>query len=307
MDWLKDKNAWIAIVMIVLGGAYLLKSPSTDLQPEEVASKNEEKIQSSSINSPEKDRKILEAYLDKTALQHSEDKEIWSLLNQFNKKPQEVVNRSNAKQMIPFGLGVMGELLKCIDIDFCGMEKDSEDDPYFDPTGTTAHRTIERALELMITATKIQPDSAQNLDYELLEKVGDIPSERIQALVAELLPVLPDESGNQKDEVKKIESALAKNTNGKSRIALLTKMAKNKNHDRQDFLNLLSNTFAEADAYTVVSVVENLKSLNLSPDELAKSTIYLCRFKVDDYEHNWRAVKRNVENVFPEFSKLCQE
>ena len=310
MNFLKDKYTLLAILLVILGGVYLLQDSSSSGQENTGA----EVITNDSSNdlqkSPEKDLEILEGRLSQGILEDAENQNLWGLLNQYNKKPNEVINRSNAKQMIPLGQTVISDLLKCIDVDFCGMERDSNEDPYFDPTGTVAHKTIERSLELMIAAKKLDPELSLEVNTDLLEKVADIPSERIQSLVAELLPEaeLSANASNEKlDEIKKVESALLKNTSGQSRTTLLLKLAKDKKADRDELVSLLKKTFAESDAYTVVNVLENLKAMNLSEDELAKTTVYLCKFKIDEYEHNWKAIKKNVEKVFPEFSKVCNE
>lgn len=310
MNFLKDKYTLIAILLVVLGGVYLLQdSSSSNLEntgSEVIANDSSNDLQ----KSPEKDLEILEGRLSQGVLEDAENQNLWGLMNQYNKKPNEVINRSNAKQMIPLGQTVISDLLKCIDVDFCGMERDSNEDPYFDPTGTVAHKTIERSLELMIAAKKLDPELSLEINADLLEKVADIPSERIQSLVAELLPEaeLSANASNEKlDEIKKVESALLKNTTGQSRTTLLLKLAKDTKADRDELVSLLKKTFAESDAYTVVNVLENLKAMNLSEDELAKTTVYLCKFKIDEYEHNWKAIKKNVEKVFPEFSKVCNE
>lgn len=308
MEILKDKYTWIALVAIILGGGYLLQESSGQSESDS----SEEIVQleetSSAKRTPMRDLEIIEGRLSQEILADSENQNLWSALNQYNKKANEVINRSNAKQMLPMGQVVISDLLKCLDVDFCGMERDNEEDPYFDPTGTVAHKTIERTLELMIAATIVEPELKADLNLTLLERVADIPSERIQSLVTELLPdgVALDVT-EKKDEVKKIEAALEKTTTGKARTSLLQKLAKDKKTDRGELVSMLQKTFSESDVYTVVNVVENLKSLNLSEDELAKTTVYLCRFKIDEYEHNWKAVKKNVEKVFPEFSKVCNE
>lgn len=315
MEILKDKYTWLALMVIVLGGGYLLQESSSSVHE----NAPEEMVQTEDANSgkrtPLRDLEIIEGRLSQDVLNDGENQNLWGLLNQYNKKPNEVIDRSNAKQMLPLGQTVISDLLKCLDVDFCGMEKDSEEDPYFDPTGTVAHRTIERSLELMIAATKVDPELQADLNVALLERVADIPSERIQSLVTELLPegIALNSNGNsgdlneKQDEIKKVEAALEKSTTGKARTSLLIKLSKDKKTDREELVSMLKKTFSEADVYTVVNVVENLKSMNLSEDELAKTTVYLCRFKIDEYEHNWKAVKKNVEKVFPEFTKVCNE
>ncbi len=309
MEILKDKYTWIALAVIFLGGGYLLQESSSITNEGLTTNENGKAVKEKVLSkSPERDLEIIEGRLSSGILKEGDNQNLWSALNQYGKKPNEVIDRSNAKEMLPFGQTVIGDLLKCLDVDFCGMEKDSEDDPYFDPTGTVAHKTIERSLELMIQASKLQPELKAELNIDLLGRVSEIPSERIQSLVTELLP---DESViatlDKQDEIKKVESALEKNTTGKARTSLLLKISKDKKVDREELVSMLKRTFTESDVYTVVNVLENLKGMNLSDDELAKTTVYLCRFKIDEYEHNWKAVKKNVEKVFPEFNKVCNE
>lgn len=308
MEILKDKYTWLALVIMILGGGYLLQG-STSPKLEVTTSDSLAVVQTKAAKtSVVRDIQNLESLISENVFRDNDNRKLWDLLNQYNKKPNEVTNRSNAGQILPFSELVINDLLKCLDVDFCGMERDSEDDPYFDPTGTVAHKTIERSLQLMIAAVDISPDLRGKLNPALLERVAEIQSERIQSLVAELIPTEGAINiSERQDEIKKIEAALEKNSQGKARASLLVAMSKDKKNNRDDLVSSLQKTFSEADTYTIVSVVENLKFMNLSLDELAKTTVYLCRLKIDDYEHNWKAVKSNVEKIFPDFNKVCNE
>lgn len=291
MNILKDKVVLLAIVTVLLGGVYALQEPATEEVVDTVATEP-----APTIDPVLRDKEILEARLSETTVNHS----VWALINKFDQPATAVVTRSNANEVVEVAQDVVQDLMKCLDVDFCGMEKDSSEDPYFDPTGTVAHKTIERSLSLINEAIILDPALKENLNLDLLERISEIPSEKIQSLVSDLVP-------ERSDEVAKVQSSLAKNTEGKSRTQLLLNMSKDKKLDRSEMVNLLQKTFSESDAYTVINVLESLPKFNLNEDELARTTVYLCRFKVDGYEHNWKAVKKNVEKVFADFSKICNE
>lgn len=291
MNIFKDKLILLATAVVILGGVYALQEPAPEEQTTEVISEAE-----ATVDPILRDREIIESRLAQTTVSNP----VWGLINKFDQPVATVVNRSNAEEVIAVTQNVVQDLMKCIDVDFCGMEKDTTEDPYFDPTGTVAHKTIERSLDMLNEALKLDPTLKDQLNIDLLERVSEIPSEKIQGLVSDLVP-------DSSDEVAKVQSSLARNTEGKSRTQLLLNMSKDKKLDRTELINLLQKTFSESDAYTVINVLESLPKLNLNEDELARTTVYLCRFKVDEYEHNWKAVKKNVEKVFADFSKVCNE
>lgn len=291
MNIFKDKIVLMATAVVILGGFYALQEPTAESKSEAVVTETE------TMTDPVlRDREILESRLSGESVKSS----VWSLVNQFDQPVNAVVNRSNAEDVVLTTQTIVQDLMKCLDVDFCGMEKDTSEDPYFDPTGTVAHKTIERSLNMLNEALKLDPTLKDQLNVDLLERVSEVPSEKIQSLVSDLVP-------SNSDEVAKVQSSLAKNTEGKSRTQLILNMSKDKKLDRSELVSLLQKTFSESDAYTVINVLESLPKYNLSEDELARTTIYLCRFKVDEYEHNWKAVKKNVEKVFSDFSKVCNE
>ncbi len=296
MNLLKDKSVLISAIVIAVAGYWLLNN-----QNDKVSSPNQnEYVQNTESKKDVATLKLsndIEVVAKKINSVLSKN-ELWNTLASYEIKAENFVSRSNAREVKEYSELLVMELFQCLDDNYCGMEKDSEDDPYFDPTGTTAHKLIERSLKFLNQALLVDANLKKDLDYDLLQKISEIPSEKIQSLVSQNL------EGSQ-DEVKKVQSSLMRNSSGKARVDALLSLKKSSPDQRMIFLEALKTTFSEGDAYTVVSVAENLDKFKLNDDELAGTIIYLCRFKNESFEHNWSAIKVNVEKIYPDFNKLC--
>ncbi len=229
----------------------------------------------------------------------------WPQVNDYALSAKNLVNKNNAKELFELTQRSAKDLTACLKKDFCGMEKRSDADAYFDDKKTPGHILLGRNLEIMIEALGQNNDLKKDLDWELLRELTDSENEKIQVLALE---IIRDYDQGNSDTDKLLD--IAEKFQGNAKADALEKIAakkdfKNSLNDRILLVNALEKSFASDDPNTVISVVEKMSKMQLSKDELAKVSRNLCHFKENGTDDpNWKMIKYDMRKM-ADLDKIC--
>jgi hypothetical protein len=225
--------------------------------------------------------------------------ESWKKINDYAIPPSQLVNSKNAKHLFKLSNNSIENLASCLRKDFCGMEKRNEHDAYFDDNKTPGHILLGRNLSIILSALKLYPELETDINWQMIRVLTENNNENIQVLAIELLDNL---KSNEVDLFSVIDNFKG---NAKAR-ALADLKTKDSSSERQMLINSLEKSFASDDPNTVISVVEQLKKMRLSKDEMEKVSRNLCHYKekgVDD--PNWKMIKYDMGQVRIDLDKVC--
>ncbi len=244
------------------------------------------------------DRLVLERNL-RTRVLHDPN---WIKVNDFSIGIQELVDSENAKDMFKISNDSLDDLESCLKKDFCGMERRSEDDSYFDDGKTPGHILLGRNLEILLQSLKFNPELSNRLDWDLIRELTESANEKVQVLA---LKLLKDYKTNESDTARLLK--IAENFKGKAKAdALIFLSDRNANADREMILNSLEKSFANDDPNTAISVVEKLGKMNLLKSELERIAKYLCHYKEKGAdEHNWKMIDYQMGKLDVDLDNIC--
>lgn len=229
----------------------------------------------------------------------------WQEVNDYTLSANKLVNKNNAKDLFKLTQGNVKDLAVCLKKDFCGMERRNDEDAYFDDTKTPGHILQGRNLEIMIEAIRLDPNLKKELDWELIKGLGESENEKIQILAFEII-YEHDESNSATDKLLEI----AGRYKGEAKATVLEKIGsketlKDSLSERLILMNALEKSFTEDDPNTVISIVEKIKKMHLSRQEVEKVSRNICHFKengVDD--PNWKMIKYEMRGI-ADLDKIC--
>ncbi|MBC7539183.1 MAG: hypothetical protein H7281_10205 [Bacteriovorax sp.] len=277
-----------------------MKSPTSATQKnaENINTKNSSLSSSNAENILKNDLAKLERNLKIETVQDRN----WVSVNNYSISVKDLVNPKNSKHLFNLTNGSIANLANCLKKDFCGMERRSESDAYFDENKTPGHILLGRSLNIMLEGLRINPDLKSQIDWDLMNELTYSSNEIIQVLALELIKEY-DTSDNDTDHLLKIVD----NFKGNAKAQALAKLStKDSSSDRIIFVNSLEKTFAGDDPNTVISVVESLKKMNLSNEEMARVSKNLCHYKENGTDDpNWRMIKYNMGKVSIDLDNIC--
>jgi hypothetical protein len=225
--------------------------------------------------------------------------ESWKKINDYAIPPAQLVNSKNAKHLFKLSNNSIDNLAICLRKDFCGMEKRNEHDAYFDDKKTPGHILLGRNLSIMLSVLKLYPELENEINWEMIRELTENNNENIQVLAIELL-------NNFKSNEINIFSVIDNFKGNAKGRALADLKTKDSSSERQMLINSLEKSFASDDPNTVISVVEQLKKMRLSKDEMEKVSRNLCHYKekgIDD--PNWKMIKYDMGLVRVDLDKVC--
>lgn len=225
----------------------------------------------------------------------------WDEVNNYALSAKSLVQASNSSEWFKFSQSSAKDLAACLKKDFCKMERRNDNDSYFDETKTPAHILAGRNLEIMLASLKLNPGLKKNIDGELIRELTESQNEKIQVLALEIYQdfLSGETKVNQLLEI-------AENYQGNAKARALEKISSQTTPaDRIQLLNALEKSFAIDDPNTVISIVEKMKKMNLSQDEIVKVSMNLCRFKDNGSDDpNWKMIKYDMKNL-SNLEKIC--
>ncbi|MDD4973450.1 MAG: hypothetical protein PHY93_03820 [Bacteriovorax sp.] len=228
--------------------------------------------------------------------------ENWAQVNDYSITAKNLVNKKNANHLFKLTNGSIANLAGCLKKDFCGMERRSENDSYFDKNKTPGHILLARNLSIMLESLRINPELQREIDWDLIRELTDNSNDTIQVLAIELIKDFSVIESDPENLFKLVD-----NYKGNAKADALTELSKNSSSsERQLLVNSLEKAFAADDPNTVISVVEKLKKMNLSVDEMTKVSKNLCHYKEKGTEDpNWKMIKYDMGKVSIDLEKIC--
>lgn len=228
----------------------------------------------------------------------------WKAVNDYALNAKTLVTKDNAKELFELTQKSAKDLASCLSKDFCGMERRSDADAYFDDKKTPGHILLGRNLEIMIETLEQNNELRKKLDWELIRELTDNGNEKIQVLALDIIKNYDSENSNT-DKLLEI----ADRFEGNAKANALEKIAdkdKNSLNSRILLVNALEKSFAQDDPHTVISIVEKIGKMNLSNDEILKVSRNLCHFKEDHGadDPNWKMIKYNMKNI-TDLNNIC--
>ncbi len=244
------------------------------------------------------DRKRLEKNLKKEILQD----ENWVKVNDYSIEVKNLVTKKNAKELFKLSNESIEELASCLKKNFCGMERRSDDDSYFDDSRTPGHILLSRNLEIMYESLKINPGLKNEVDWDLVRELTDSANEKVQVIAMDLL-----KSFNTKDNGTEKLIKIVDNYRGNAKAdALVELSSRASEEDHSLLLTAIEKSFADDDPNTAISVVEKLGKMHLSKNEIERVSKNLCHYKENGAdEPNWKMINYEIGKLEVDLDKIC--
>lgn len=287
-------------LVIVLGliGVWWLTSHSA---PKQGAVEN---LESTTVPSPEE---ILANDYEKIAINLKPENisgDEWKQINTYSLKPEKLVTKESAAVYFKTAQANIPDIYSCLKKDFCGMTTRNDNDAYFDDQATPAHILINRNLKIMKESLRKDIALKSQIDWDVLNDLASTGNELLAVEALDIIREFDSESVKTDDLIK-----LTSDYKGTAKADALARIAKkNGTSDKLLVSREVQNVFADenSDNDTVISVLEQLKNMNFSQDELPRILRNLCRYKDNEAEErNWLMVKSQAKKIYPEFEKLC--
>ena len=290
---MKNKKIIFLLMTILCSAGLLWKSQSRTIHINNLAATT-----TTSQSILKKDREALERNLKRETLQD----ENWAQINDYSIDAVKLVNKNNSVHFFKLSNGSIVSLASCLKKDFCGMERRSESDAYFDKNKTPGHILLARNLSIMLEGLRLNPELQKEIDWDLIGELTDNSNETIQVLAVTLL-----KDYSQIDSDPESLYKLVDRYKGNAKANALTELSNtNSTSERLLLVNSLEKAFAVDDPNTVISVVEKLKKMNLSQAEMAKVSRNLCHYKENGSDDpNWKMIKYDMGKFRIDLEKIC--
>lgn len=245
-----------------------------------------------------RDQKKLESHLKPETLTNKQ----WPQVNDYSLSAQKLVNRKNSRELFILNHTSAKDLVACLKKNFCGMEKRSDDDAYFDEAKTPGHILLGRNLDIMLESLRINPDLQTEIDWDLLRELTESENEKIQVIA---LTIIKAYDASYEDIVKLLK--ITDHFKGEAKASALEQIAsRDSSVERIQLMNAVEKSFALDDPHTVISVVEKMEKMGLSKEEIAKVSRNLCRFRESGTDDpNWKMIKYDMRQLV-DLDQLCQ-
>lgn len=282
------------IITIITSLALFVKNNASKVESD---TKN---LESSPIASVEILKEDLDKIESRLTIEDSK-KNIWQDLNNYSKKPEEIVTLENKMEYMDFLNRNMVELKSCIKKDFCGMEK-LEGKAYFDDEKTPAHILLARELEILKNILKLDSKLTEKVDWNLISDLSLMKSPIVQNIALDLLRNF-DQRNNGAEKLLKMTQEYKGELKAKLFLNLMKDSLPN---ERRILINAFKDSFSKDDAHTVISILEKIEKMNFKKDELLEILPYLCRFKESELQaHNLKTISMHVSRLNMSIKEIC--
>lgn len=229
-------------------------------------------------------------------------KDEWKKVTDYAVRPEDLVTKENAHNFLSVTQNNLPDLYACLKKDFCGMTTRGEDDAYFDDQRTPAHILMNRNLKILKESLRKDIALKSQVNWDLIQELAASDSEMLQVEALDILREFDDESMKTEELIKMTEDY-----KGTAKADALMRIAKSKKaSDKRLVAGEVEEVFAMSDANTVISVLENVKKMDLGQRDLTRVFRNLCRFKDNaDEAHNWKMIKYEASQINADFEKLC--
>ncbi len=224
----------------------------------------------------------------------------WDKVNDFTVSIDDLVSANNSLYLFKLSSSTVIQLKNCLKKDFCGMQTRNENDAYFDETKTPGHILLKRNLEILSRCLLLRPELVSEIDGDLMLELTQNENEDVQVLAIEILKKNQNENSNSL-------MTIIENYSGNAKANALVEFSKNKMiDDRLVLIDGLEKTFAFNDINTVLSVIEKLDEMNLSKEDLIRTSKNLCHFKSNSKNiHNWKMINYDLGKLSIDLENIC--
>jgi hypothetical protein len=88
--------------------------------------------------------------------------------------------------------------------------------------------------------------------------------------------------------------------------ALTVLFSRNVSSERSSLINFIEKSFSTDDPNTVISIIEKLKKMALSKNELEKISKNLCHYREEGSDDpNWKMIKYDMKKLEIDLAKIC--
>jgi hypothetical protein len=245
-----------------------------------------------------KDKDKLKGHFNKQIL----NDENWKSINDYSIPPANLVTSEKSEKLFKLAIENIETLSVCLMKDYCGMEKKSDQDAYFDDAKTPGHILLGRNLEIISEALKINGKWKDEVDWDLIRELSNNKNEKIQKLAFYLLF-----NYGEKTDLKNEAMSLMRSYKGQARaLALLDLSAGRDTKSHRQLVHLISQTFLLNDPNTVISVLEKMGRMKLSVLELKELSKSICHFQDDELGgHNWKMMNFLLKKQMIDLQGIC--
>ena len=218
-------------------------------------------------------------------------------LNNFRTPLKDILDRVDPEGYARFLENTIKKISSCLEVNFCGMEKDSPESPYFDEASTIAHKTLLRslsALEILIEQGHGDLIKEQ-MDSGVLERLLENNNLDIQQKSMGLLKV---KLGKKEafETIMKHEASFSGEAKASFYEELSNSFANKSQH--QEYIDSLATTLESGDPNTVLSVFERFPEFSVEKEKLSKMAQSLCRFQtLPNQYHNWKVLRLRIDKL----------
>lgn len=291
----------ILILFVVLAGAWWKISPRFSFKP----SLSNEVISNAigptaTMKSPEEIVADDYAKIAKILSPKNTSSDEWRQINNYAVKVEALVNAQNAKDYFRTAQSNIPDLFSCLKKDFCGMETRGADDAYFDEQRTPAHILLNRSLIFMRESLRNDPSLKSEVNWELMKELTTSGADILSVAALGIIREFNSEVVTTEELIK-----VTRHLKGQAKADALANLSKKSNSaDKILLASEVEEIFAMSDANTAISVLKNLRNMNLGAD-VSRILINLCQFKDNEQSHNWPIIKTAANKINKNFEKTC--
>ncbi|WP_127716977.1 hypothetical protein [Halobacteriovorax sp. HLS] len=200
--------------------------------------------------------------------------EYFNSLNDYRKKPEEIIKSFSATELKNYLINLSSELNNCLKKDFCDTKPDA--DGYFDENQTPAHKLLGRSLLILNKSNDDLQEDIPFLDFLSYN------NEDILVNTSELFLKSSPTQDEFDDFLKK-----TRGLQGGSKSIVYKTLLMNKNDPNRSYIiEEFTNQIKDSEPNTIISFFQSIKGLNLSEEELEKLASASCQLKENQITWN---------------------
>ena len=192
---------------------------------------------------------------------------------------------------------------KCLNDESCTLKRD-DSKAYFDESNTEYHRMLAQSLRTLKSALARTEDRGNFPSQPDLLSFLTVQNDEIQTVATSILIELPNSSEHFNDILSHAPDMFEM---ARSNFFIaLEPLSRTSSQNREKFIQQVSDSFRDEDAYASTLLSKNLGNLNLSPAELQVVAKGTCEIRKDPaQEGTWNALKHDFGALKVNLNTLC--
>jgi hypothetical protein len=267
----------LGFIIIALGFFYFSQNNKSkkelSVKPSEKVEKNEIDQHSNIFKLTQKGKKKFKEKLSKEI----SESDILNNVLDFSIPVEKIITDENSKKILKKHINqAIPEILDCLPT-LCGAERTQ--DGLISESGSLAHESIERYLELIIELQK--KNEGDFLTDDTIIEIASIENSNIQKLIVEIVGNdISDQHFSRPFLDKFNGEALSKLV---QRISLISK---------KQSIEILKDSLEKNNSYNIIELAKGLKDLNYTKDEVENLAPHICHLKnIETEKHNYLMAK----------------